>query len=120
MKNDTYLKKDSDLLETLSKIDPDVAYTKADKHNQALLKANTLALLRSRKSAHDTEQSNKRYSWVILIFSMVQICIATFQFGVQIFPPESFLAKVIVFGTFVLFVLIVFRDGFSEIKQKRD
>lgn len=74
-----YLPEDNDLLSELESIGPLSTGQPLEEQKKKIQFVQIKALLKSRKSARDTEQANNRYSVIILIFAGVQILIAVIQ-----------------------------------------
>lgn len=105
-----YLPEDQDLLDELEKIGPMSTGTALAEQQRKIKIIHVKALLRERKSAADVELSNKRFSVLIVAFTIVQIIVALCQFLLAVQTVDiwisigiTILLLVAVIATFKLF-----------------
>jgi hypothetical protein len=111
-----YLEDDYELLDRLEEIVP--KNPNGQGFEEALGNLQIKALLRTRKTYKDASDTQDRFNWVLLIFTMVQIGIAIFQFAYGIFPTDGLANKISIFILFLLFVVGIAWTGFRQIEQK--
>lgn len=75
-----YLPEDQDLLDELEAIGPMSTGSALSEQQRKIEEIHIKALLRERKSAADVEHSNKRFSVIIVAFTIAQIIVALCQF----------------------------------------
>jgi hypothetical protein len=103
----TYLPEDRDLVEKLESILGSNAACQID-----VSKIQVKSTLRTRKTMVDLDASNKRFSYVLGFFAIVQIIIAAFQFLLQVVDFSN--------KAFSIFIAIAFLGIILWLDQKMD
>ena len=75
-----YLPEDQDLLDELKAIGPMSTGSALSEQQRKIEEIHIKALLRERKSSADVENSNRRFSVVVVAFTIAQIIVALCQF----------------------------------------
>lgn len=107
-----YLKEDLDLINEMESIGPMSTGTALSEQQRKIDVIQIKSILRSRKTMIDLDQSNKKYSLVILLFAIIQIIIAGLQLVLDIkgFPDKIF----------AIFIAIVFVASLYFLKKILD
>jgi hypothetical protein len=100
-----YLDEDQDLLKRLNSTDPRTSVLLNDEKRYELDKIQIESILRSRKTAVDLDESNKKFSLFFIFLAIVQILIALFQFCFDIVSSPTTLK--IIGGLSMLILLAV-------------
>lgn len=79
MNKEQYLPEDQDLLDELNSIGPLSTGVVLEEQKRKIQVVQIKSLLRSRKAARDTEESETNYSNALLIFATVQFIVGIFQ-----------------------------------------
>ncbi|HWH16610.1 MAG TPA: hypothetical protein VNU25_03435 [Candidatus Paceibacterota bacterium] len=107
-----YLPEDQDLLDKLEAIGPMSTGDGLADQQRRIQEIHIQALLRGRKSSADVDYSNKRFSVIIVAFTIVQIIVALAQFLLAANTGESFWAA---FGvSIILFLGVVLTFKFFD------
>jgi hypothetical protein len=101
----SYLPEDQDLIDELSAIGPMSTGTALSEQQRKIQEIHIKALLRDRKSSVEVEHSNKRFSVIVVAFTIVQIIVALCQFLLAAQQGEDFFASLGL--SFILFVGII-------------
>ena len=103
-KDDNLLPEDILLLKEFAEIGDLSSGAPLEDAKRKMLVIQTRAILRSRKTMIDLDKSNKRFSFVVGSFALLQLAVAVFQVG---FDMATTTNKVIGFiGAIVFFVFI--------------
>lgn len=111
-----YLPEDKDILDELERAYPSGYRSMVGAEVMSALQIK--ATLRTRKTYQDASITQERFSWVLLIFAMVQIGIALFQFTWSVFPANDLIVKIFVFVSFIVFVIGIVWQGFRAIDKE--
>lgn len=110
-KSSLYLSEDKDIIDRLADLN---GKDQVSNLTVGIPELQILSLLRTRKTYRDASETQDRFNWVIIVFTLVQGSIAFFSFAYQIFPQESITTKVLIFGLVIVSVTGVFFFGFKK------
>lgn len=110
-----FLDEDKDIIDRLNELSP--GGPRSETSEEAFAQLQVKALLRTRKTFKDAGDRTDRFSWILLIFTITQVAIATFQFTLSIFSPKDDKSKVLVSAIFILFVSGLIWAGLKQMKK---
>lgn len=101
-----YLKEDQDILGLLE------THSGTSVDEKALInKQQIQAILRNRKSLEDANKETQRFSRVLFVVSLLQLVIATFQFGFNVIDSKNIWIGVILLFVFVWLMYWAFKNS---------